>query len=141
MTEVYIRWERRPSRPAADRLRRLARSAVPRLGSGAAEVHVLLTGDDRIRDLNRDYGGADRPTDVLSFADGEVLPDGRRLLGEVVISLDTARRQAEGSGHGEVRELEELLLHGLLHLHGYDHQTDRGEMEALELRLRGELLP
>jgi probable rRNA maturation factor len=99
-----------------------------------------MTGDDRIRALNRDYLGHDRPTDVLSFPDGDPLPSGRRLLGTIVISVDTARRQAEEAGHSELRELEELLLHGILHLMGYDHSSDQGEMNRLELKLRGELL-
>jgi probable rRNA maturation factor len=102
---------------------------------------VLVTGDERIRELNRDYRDTDRSTDVLSFPDGDVLPSGRRLLGQIVVSLDTARRQAGEAGHGELRELAELVLHGTLHLLGYDHSSDQGEMNRLELRLRGELLP
>jgi len=105
------------------------------------EVHVLVTGDDRIRDLNRDYLGHDRPTDVLSFPDGDVLPSGRRLLGQIVVSLETARRQADDAGHSESRELAELTLHGVLHLLGYDHSSDQGEMDRIELKLRRELLP
>jgi probable rRNA maturation factor len=105
------------------------------------EVHVLVTGDERIRELNRDFLGHDRPTDVLSFPDGDVLPSGRRLLGQIVVSLDTARRQAGDLGHSEMRELSELTLHGVLHLLGYDHSSDQGEMDRIELTLRGELLP
>jgi probable rRNA maturation factor len=104
------------------------------------EVHLLVTDDPRIQDLNRRYLDRDRPTDVLSFPDGERLPSGAVLLGEIVISLDTARRQAISLGHGELRELEELVLHGTLHLLGYDHDRDRGNMNQLELRLRRELL-
>lgn len=106
----------------------------------SAEVHVLVTGDERIRKLNRDFLEIDRPTDVLSFPDGDELPSGRRLLGQIVISLDTARRQADEAGHSENRELVELLLHGTLHLLGYDHSSDQGEMNRLELELREELL-
>jgi probable rRNA maturation factor len=62
------------------------------------------------------------------------------LLGQVVVSLDAARRQAEELGHSELRELEELLLHGTLHLLGHDHERDQGAMDALELSLRRELL-
>jgi probable rRNA maturation factor len=106
----------------------------------AAEVHVVLTGDDELRRLNRTYRGLDRPTDVLSFPDGDPLPTGGVLLGEIVVSLDTARRQAAALGHGELRELEELVLHGALHLLGHDHERDGGTMAALELELREELL-
>ncbi len=141
MTRVRFVWQRRPSAPAAERLRRLARAALARLGVEGAEVHVVVTGDATVRELNARFRGVDRPTDVLSFPDGARLPGGATLLGEIVISLDTARRQAEELGHDEVRELEELMLHGLLHLLGHDHETDGGEMDALELELRGALLP
>ncbi len=117
----------------------MVRATLGRLGVGRGEVHVLVTGDERIRELNRQWREVDAATDVLSFPDGDELPDGTRLLGQVVISLDTARRQAAGLGHDELRELEELLLHGTLHLLGWDHERDRGEMAALELELREEL--
>ncbi len=100
-----------------------------------------MTGDDRIRELNRQYRNIDAATDVLSFPDGALLPSGRRLLGEIVISLDAVRRQADELGHGELRELSELALHGTLHLLGYDHQRDRGEMNTIELQLRKEIFP
>ena len=104
------------------------------------EVHVLVTDDAAIRRLNRDYLEADRATDVLSFPDGDRLPSGEVLFGQIVISLEAARRQAAQLGHGELRELEELILHGTLHLLGHDHAGDNGEMDELELRLRRELL-
>jgi probable rRNA maturation factor len=113
---------------------------VERLGEEPAEVHLVLTGDDRIRELNRHWRGRDAATDVLSFPDGDPLPDGGRLLGEIVISVDTARRQAVTQGHDERRELVELALHGTLHLLGYDHENDEGDMNRLELKLRRELL-
>jgi probable rRNA maturation factor len=110
------------------------------LGTERAEVHLVLTGDQTLRELNLRFRNIDRATDVLSFPDGDELPSGRRLLGEIVISLDSARRQAEALGHGEVRELCELALHGTLHLLGYDHVRDQGEMNEMELKLRRELL-
>jgi probable rRNA maturation factor len=70
-----------------------------------------------------------------------VLPSGRRFLGEIVISVDSARRQGAELGHGEIRELCELALHGTLHLLGYDHERDEGEMNETELKLRRDLLP
>jgi probable rRNA maturation factor len=99
-----------------------------------------MTDDDRIRELNRRFLGRDGVTDVLSFPDGDELPSGGRLLGEIVISLEAVRRQAEQFGHGELRELSELVLHGVLHLLGYDHSSDHGQMNRLELQLRRELL-
>lgn len=137
---VLINWERRPSRPAAEALRRTVSGCLGRLDVGPAEVHVLITGDERIRELNRLYLGRDMATDVLSFPDGDLLPTGRRLLGEIVISIDTARRQAQTEGHGELRELQELVVHGTLHLLGWDHAADDGEMNRLELDLREALL-
>jgi probable rRNA maturation factor len=107
---------------------------------GEAEVHVLISDDDRLRALNREYRELDRSTDVLSFPDGDRLPGGRVLLGQIVVSLDAAKRQGREAGHGELRELEELVLHGTLHLVGHDHERDHGEMDAVELRLRQELL-
>jgi probable rRNA maturation factor len=111
-----------------------------RLGETYAEVHLVLTDDSSIRDLNRRYRSIDQATDVLSFPDGDEMPSGDRLLGEIVVSIDSARRQGEEFGHGEVRELCELVLHGTLHLLGYDHERDQGEMNDLELKLRRELL-
>jgi probable rRNA maturation factor len=113
---------------------------LKRLGIENAEVHLVLTGDRTISELNRRFRDIDGATDVLSFPDGDELPFGRRFLGEVVISLDSARQQAEALGHSEVRELCELALHGTLHLLGYDHVRDQGEMNEVELRLRQELL-
>jgi len=124
----------------AEALREVIAEALRRLDVAGSEVHVLITGDDLIRRLNRDYREQDRATDVLSFPDGETLPSGRMLLGQIVVSLDTARRQAEEFGHSELRELEELVLHGTLHLLGHDHEADHGEMDALENALREELL-
>ena len=140
MIRVQFNWDRRPSSPAAEPLRRTVTACLRRLECGSAEVHVLLTGDDEIRELNRDFLDLDKATDVLSFPDGDELPTGRRLLGQIVISLDTARRQANQAGHTELRELAELVLHGTLHLLGYDHSSDQGEMNRLELELREELL-
>ena len=141
MTRVHFRWDRRPSRPAAEALRHVVVETLRRLDAPPSEVHVLVTGDDEIGRLNRDYRHVEGPTDVLSFPDGDRLPTGELLLGEVVISLDSARRQAAELGHDELRELEELLLHGVLHLLGHDHEADGGAMDRLELELRSELLP
>jgi len=140
VTQVHFRWDRRPSQPAAEALRRVVVETVRRARRPACEVHVVVTGDEDLRRLNHTYLHLDRPTDVLSFSDGDLLPTGMVLLGEIVVSLDAARRQAADLGHGELRELEELVLHGTLHLLGHDHERDNGEMETLELSLREELL-
>ena len=126
--------------PATESLRRVIEDTIRSVGAAAGEVHVLVTDDEEIQRLNRQYRRLDRPTDVLSFPDGDRLPSGEILYGQIVISLDSARRQAAELGHDEIRELEELVLHGTLHLLGHDHEGDDGEMNELELHLREELL-
>jgi probable rRNA maturation factor len=90
-----------------------------------SELSIVLTGDDQMRKLNRIYRNKDRPTDVLAFAqrEGEHGDRAGRLLGDVVLSIPTARRQAEAAGRDLGSELTMLLAHGLLHLVGWDHDT------------------
>jgi len=140
VNDIQFSWHRRPAAPVAHRLRRLVNGALRSLGVDGAEIHVLMTGDEQVKALNSQYRRRDEATDVLSFPDGSVLPGGARLLGQIVVSVDRARQQAPRLGHSEVREVEELVLHGLLHLMGYDHSRDTGEMDELEMRLRRELL-
>jgi probable rRNA maturation factor len=128
----------------------LARTA-PRRVRGA--VTIALVSDRRVRSLNRQYRGIDRPTDVLSFPsfardDTRSVPTGALrakmgwsnngvpFLGDVVIARGVAARQARAAGHDERTEWRVLALHGLLHLLGYDHDRDRGEMRRVETRLR-----
>ncbi|MBM4367891.1 MAG: rRNA maturation RNase YbeY [Deltaproteobacteria bacterium] len=101
------------------------------LGRPRAELSVLLCDDAFIAELNRQYRQKEGPTDVLSFA-----MDDERVLGDVVISLDTARRQAEAIGHALDDELRVLLVHGCLHLLGHDHEApgDDARMAAEESR-------
>jgi probable rRNA maturation factor len=105
------------------------------------QVSVLLTTDATIRDLNQRFRGHDKPTDVLSFP-AVLLQNAKpaeRVAGDLAISVDTARRQAAASGHSLRAEIRILTLHGLLHLAGYDHQTDDGAMARRELHLRSHL--
>lgn len=95
---------------------------------------VALVSDRRIAALNRRYRRQARPTDVLSFA-----AYGNGYLGDVVISAETARRQARQLGHSLTEEMQLLILHGLLHLMGYDHERDNGQMNRRELALRRRL--
>ena len=88
------------------------------------ELSVVLTTDEEIHVLNRDYRGMDRPTDVLSFSMREGIGLETPLLGDVVISLETAQRQADEKGWSLEEEFGFLLLHGILHLAGYDHVQD-----------------
>lgn len=101
------------------------------VGASDRSATVALVGDARIRELNRDFRGYDEPTDVLSFPANQ--PD---YLGDIVISVETANRQAHRRGSNLRRELKILTLHGFLHLLGYDHETDDGQMRRLEYRLR-----
>ena len=109
-----------------------------------AEVSVLLIGDAAMRTLNRRYRGKDRTTDVLSFPlrEGKFSGVQHHLLGDIVISVPAAARQAKAAGETLLEEIDRLLVHGFLHLLGYDHERDGAEarrMEALERRLRGKL--
>ena len=108
------------------------------LAPEATSFAVRFTSDREMRRLNRDFRGKDKATDVLSFP-GEntvVRSDDGPHLGDVVIAVPTARRQAAERGEEVERELRTLLLHGVLHCLGYDHETDDGTMERLERRLR-----
>jgi probable rRNA maturation factor len=122
----------RPFRSAlrAPWLRRIARHVLLAEGAVATQVGVVIADDATVHDLNRRYLGRDEPTDVLSFGLSEkggspfVLPPGEAAsLGEVVISYPTALRQAEEQGHNVESEVARLLVHGILHLLGYDHQA------------------
>ena len=121
--------------PAASRVRRLLGDAAQATGTSDREVSVLFCGDRRIRTLNRRYRRKDRSTDVLAFPAGAE----EGLLGDIVISVPYAARQARRRRESVPRELDRLLLHGYLHLLGYDHETDDGEMDALESSLRARL--
>ena len=110
-------------------------------GPEEAEVSLTLVDDPRIHELNRDYRGVDRPTDVLSFAlqeetedEPEILDYEDDLLGDIIISVERARAQAEEYGHSFERELVYLAVHGTLHLLGYDHENeeDKAEMRQQE---------
>jgi probable rRNA maturation factor len=110
-------------------LARWLEALAPTRARGALTVAIVP--DGRVRTLNRQYRGADRPTDVLSFPANEP-----GQLGDVVIAAGLARRQAAEAGHAVGTELRILALHGLLHLLGYDHERDDGQMARVERRLR-----
>ncbi len=111
------------------------------LGVDNAEVSILITDDKEIRRLNSLYRGKDSPTDVLSFPMGDRV-GGRLLLGDVVISLDTAGRQARELGHTIEEEIQRLLVHGVIHLLGYDHELggeEERKFRELEEKVNAEL--
>ena len=138
-----------PSARALTRFLREALAAVKLRG----QVSVLLTTDTAIRRLNRQFRGKNKATDVLSFPAYDPHVPKRRgsfdklrtgsgapeIVGDLAISVDTARKQAGALGHALAVEIKVLMLHGLLHLAGYDHETDDGEMARLEEKLRARL--
>lgn len=122
-----------------------AREVLDHLGSTEAELSILLTGDEEMRQINAQYRNIDSPTDVLAFAmcEGDFGNLHSEVLGDVVISIDTAKRQAEERGNSLWEELLFLLVHGILHLHGYDHEQGakmKVEMEAKELEIAEKLI-
>ena len=120
------------SRSGLSRFLNRAQAAVALAGS----VEVLLTSDAEMRRLNRTFRKKNKATDVLSFP---APAEAQGMAGDLAISLDTAARQAAEHGHALRDELRILLLHGLLHLAGEDHESDSGEMAAREEELRGRL--
>src|SRR5690606_20159653 len=137
---------RAPRSPAIERraVLRMAHAMLTHLRLEASELSILLTDDRTIRDINREHRRKDKPTDVLSFPQNEFLEPMRprrgsnlALLGDVIISLDTAARQARGRGRPLEDEVRFLLAHGLLHLLGYDHMTqpEKRQMTAITRKL------
>jgi probable rRNA maturation factor len=99
-------------------------------GRGRPPLHsitIAFVDDAAMRELNRRFRHKNKTTDILTFSDEDA---------DIVISLDQARRQAADEKHSLATEVRYLVLHGILHAHGYDHETDHGEMNALELRIR-----
>lgn len=135
------------------------------LGLGRRDCNVCLVDDSEIRRLNSLYRGREHPTDVLSFpwnaqqglprprsrserarprhasrsANERAALEFKNFLGDIVISVDTAKRNARKEGHSTLNEIRWLILHGVLHLLGYDHESDQGEMAEVELALRTRL--
>ena len=121
--------------------REFAERALHATGKAKCDATIVLVSDGAIKKLNRQFREKDYATDVLSFPaqQEEFEKELKMKLGEVVISLDRAAAQAKENGLTFSNEVEQLILHGLLHLCGYDHESDKGEMNCLELKLRGKL--
>lgn len=111
-------------------LKRFVRKAQA-LAKVSGEVDVLITGNNRVQELNHRFRGKNKPTDVLSFPRSEG--------GDIAISAEIAIENARRYGHNALDELKILVLHGMLHLAGYDHESDSGRMAATELKLRAQL--
>jgi probable rRNA maturation factor len=128
-----LRQSRIPSSRSLAHFLQQAQSAVRLRG----QVTVLLTSDTVIRRLNRQFRGKNRPTDVLSFPANTLVQNQEK--GDLAISIPAARRQAIEQGHSLATEIKVLILHGLLHLAGYDHEADKGQMARRESLLRSRL--
>jgi probable rRNA maturation factor len=100
-------------------------------------VNVLITSSAEMKSLNRRFRGKDKPTDVLSFAAEQ--GEAKQIAGEIAISLEIAAQSARALGHSTAQEVKILVLHGVLHLRGYDHECDNGQMARREKQLRARL--
>ena len=118
----------------------LALKKIGRIDDGSvSEVSIAFVDDEAMRSLNRRFRHSASTTDVLTFPADDSYGDpskGGRPLGDIVISVDQARRQAAGEKHSLATEVRYLILHGILHALGYDHETDSGDMNALEAEVR-----
>jgi probable rRNA maturation factor len=125
----------------AKQWREFSEKALQAIGGDNRSATIVFVGDEAIKKLNRQFRGKNYATDVLSFpSQAEAFEvEHRSQLGEVVISVHRAMAQAKEHGLPFSCEVKQLILHGLLHLCGYDHETDRGEMDRLELKLRKQL--
>src|SRR5712691_7665704 len=139
MIEVVNRQRRRTMDPT--RWQAFAKKALKALGRGRNNIAIAFVSNRQIRELNKRFRGVNQATDVLSFpAHYEEFEQSAELsLGDVAISVERAASQANDSGLEFDDEVAQLILHGVLHLCGYDHETDNGEMNRLELRLRRRL--
>jgi len=139
MIEIINRQRSKPIN--AKPLRELGERALRTIGSRKQAATIVFVSDAAIRKLNKQFRGKDQVTDVLSFP-SEAEPfeaENQSQLGEVVISVQRAADQAKQNRLTFSNEVEQLILHGLLHLCGYDHETDDGKMNRLEVKLRKKL--
>jgi probable rRNA maturation factor len=114
-------------------------NAIGRTGikqAAGTELSFVFLNLKQMQQYNKNYRKKDYPTDVLSFPINEVNEENMHYLGDILICVDKASENAEAQGHSVDKELQILMLHGILHLMGYDHESDRGEMDALESKLR-----
>jgi probable rRNA maturation factor len=124
------------SRSTLERFLLRARRAVRLPGT----VNVLVTNNHELRSLNLQFRGKDKPTDVLSFPELRMnLPKAKQPAGDLAVSAEIARDNAKRLGHSVATEIKILTLHGILHLAGFDHERDHGEMADKERRLRLQL--
>jgi probable rRNA maturation factor len=136
MIEVVNRQRKKKIEPEA--WTTIASEMLKAIGKPQSSATIAFVSDTKIRELNRRFRGIDSATDVLSFPDAVTERQGQNL-GDIAVSVERAELQAKENGLRFDEEISQLILHGLLHLCGYDHETDNGEMNRLELRLRKKL--
>ncbi|MCX7739028.1 MAG: rRNA maturation RNase YbeY [Hydrogenothermaceae bacterium] len=120
-----------------DFLKRIIQEILQELALSNVEISITITDNKRIRDINREWRGKDKPTDVLSFPMEETIGYRYRLLGDVIISAPFAKEQAQSTEYAYKEEVLRLLIHGILHLLGYDHEkSEEDEKEMFELQDR-----
>lgn len=132
--EVLIQNEQETIRIDDDSIKQKTEKILSDLSCEESELSILFVNDNKIQKLNKEYRGIDRPTDVLSFSmdEGEGGGINPWLLGDVIISLETAARQAEEKGHSLEKEVLILLIHGILHLLGYEHENSPEYAKVME---------
>ncbi len=119
-------------------LKKKAQKILRFLNQNCAELSLVLVGNRQIRRLNARYRRKDEPTDVLSFPLGEKLPSGKTVLGDVIISVEQAKKQAAENNKKLAAEMETLLIHGILHLLGFDHERSLREKQRMK-RMEGRI--
>lgn len=139
MIEVVSRQRRR--KMDCEHWQLFGERALKVIGKTGHEATIAFVSDRQIKSLNKRFRGLSKPTDVLSFpgAIDEFKESSQPNLGDIAISVERAELQAIENGLAFEKEIAQLILHGLLHLCGYDHETDKGEMNRLELRLRHQM--
>lgn len=137
MIEVVNR--QRKVRVDPDRWLSFSEKALSAIRNKSGHATIAFVSNRQIKELNRRFRGIDKATDVLSFPAGDETSGEIANLGDIAISLERATIQAKENQATLDEEIAQLILHGLLHLCGYDHETDKGEMNRLELKLRQRL--
>ena len=134
--KVWIRNLQKPTPLDLKKFKKIAKTILTDLALPDAEVSISFVGDAQIQELNRRYLGRDKPTNVLAFSmrDGKFVSLHPQLLGDVIISVDTARRQSNRFGLSEMETIILLMIHGILHLLGYEHQGIRKEANEMARR-------
>jgi probable rRNA maturation factor len=139
MIFVESQWQDRPA--SAELIERAAQAALAH-ESAEGDISVVLADNPRLRELNREYLGIDAPTDVLSFPASETNPEtGAHYLGDILISVPRAEEQAQSAGHALEAEVQLLVVHGVLHLLGYDHAEakEKAKMWKAQAEILGSL--